>query len=427
MYHLSRIRATGIGPTDARFDQPSPDHAPFEISCLNAADEPDDTLLWLENGGGKTVFLALLFHVLQPGKAALIGGDGDAAPGTQRRRGAIDEYLLTGDVGHVLCEWVSTDSDERLVTGMVAEKRGTGVQRSWYMLVVRSSAFSLDQLVFNADGRRIRPGPFLESLHEIARSSANGRRRSIDCFVATTQKQWLALLADHSLDPTLFEYQAQMNKAEGKAASLFRFRSPAEFVEFFIRLTMNPESLAKVSETLGLVAEKVADLPRKELDLAYCTEAAAKLDTLAGAFRAHRSALAADVSARAGAEALDDALAAALARLMKRSQMRPKTSRSPKASNKTQTAPDARPSVAPRLWLSRQPTLWLPRSRVTKRQQDSPVARLNSSRAPGESSPSSCVATASGVNSPSYAASSTTRPHRCASAATRSSQHCANV
>ena len=315
MYHLSRIRATGIGPSDARFDQPSPDHDPFEVNCTDAADEPSDTLLWLENGGGKTVFLALLFHVLRPDKAALIGGDGDAAPGAQRRRGAIDEYLLTGDVGHVLCEWVSADSDERLVTGMVAEKRGANVQRSWYMLVVRDPAFSIDQLVFNADGRRVRPGPFIESVQELSRASASGRRRRIECLVATTQKQWLALLSDHSLDPTLFEYQALMNKAEGRAASLFRFRSSAEFVEFFIKLTMNPESLSKVSETLGLVAEKVADLPRKELDLAYCTLAAQRLDVLAAAYTAHRAALADDAAARTGAESLDNGLAAALSRL----------------------------------------------------------------------------------------------------------------
>ena len=278
MYRLARIRCTGIGPADARFDQPSPELAPFEVSCLDASDEPSDTLLWLENGGGKTVFLALLFHVLRPDRAPLIGGDGDGVPGKQRRRGAIDEYLLSGDVGHVLCEWMADDSDVRLITGLVAEKRGSGVVRSWYMLVVRDQAFSIDQMVFSNEGRRLRPGPFLESLQEIARASATGRRRHIDYFGATTQKQWLALLADHDLDPTLFEYQALMNRAEGRAASLFRFRDSDEFIEFFLKLTMNPDSVDKLSETLSRVAEKVADLPRKELDLGYCTGAAQRLD-----------------------------------------------------------------------------------------------------------------------------------------------------
>ncbi len=312
MYRLARIRCTGIGPADARFDQPSPELAPFEVSCLDASDEPSDTLLWLENGGGKTVFLALLFHVLRPDRAPLIGGDGDGVPGKQRRRGAIDEYLLSGDVGHVLCEWMADDSDVRLITGLVAEKRGSGVVRSWYMLVVRDQAFSIDQMVFSNEGRRLRPGPFLESLQEIARASATGRRRHIDYFGATTQKQWLALLADHDLDPTLFEYQALMNRAEGRAASLFRFRDSDEFIEFFLKLTMNPDSVDKLSETLSRVAEKVADLPRKELDLGYCTGAAQRLDELASAYRDHNAAAGDAADAHADAERLDDALAAGI-------------------------------------------------------------------------------------------------------------------
>ena len=315
MYRLARIRCTGIGPADARFDQPSPELAPFEVNCLDASDEPSDTLLWLENGGGKTVFLALLFHVLRPDRAPLIGGDGDGAPGKQRRRGAIDEYLLTGDVGHVLCEWVSDDSDQRLITGLVAEKRGSGVVRNWYMLIVRDQAFSIDQMVFSNEGRRVRPGPFLESLQEIARASGTGRRRHIDYFGATTQKQWLALLADHDLDPTLFEYQALMNRAEGRAASLFRFRDSHEFIEFFLKLTMNPDSVDKLSETLGRVAEKVADLPRKELDLAYCTGATQRLEVLAGTYRDHITAAADAAAAHADAERLDDALAAGIEHL----------------------------------------------------------------------------------------------------------------
>ena len=180
------------------------------------------------------------------------------------------------------------------------------------MLVVRDQAFSIDQMVFSNEGRRLRPGPFLESLQEIARASATGRRRHIDYFGATTQKQWLALLADHDLDPTLFEYQALMNRAEGRAASLFRFRDSDEFIEFFLKLTMNPDSVDKLSETLSRVAEKVADLPRKELDLGYCTGAAQRLDELASAYRDHNAAAGDAADAHADAERLDDALAAGI-------------------------------------------------------------------------------------------------------------------
>ena len=325
MYRLARIRATGIGPADARFDRPSPEQSPFEVNCLDAEGKPTDTLVWLENGGGKTVFLALLFHVLRPDQAPKIGGDGDGPHAGQRRRGAIDEYLLTGDVGHVLCEWVDPDSDLRLVTGMVAEKRGSGVTRSWYLLSVKDPAFHLDNLTFDADGRRIRPGAFIEQVQAISRystpaagqnsSRASSRRRSIEFFEAKTQRNWLALLASHHLDPALFEYQALMNRSEGGAASLFRFRSSEQFLEFFLNLTMNPDSLAQLSETLARVAEKVADLPRKEAELTYCTTAAGLLEVLSSAYDAHVIAASEAASALSAAERLDDALDATLSKL----------------------------------------------------------------------------------------------------------------
>ena len=92
MYHLARIRCTGIGPANRRdWIDLSPELAPFEVNCLDASDEPSDTLLWLENGGEEeSVFLALLFHVLRPDRAPLMGVTVTSTPGKQRGRGAID-------------------------------------------------------------------------------------------------------------------------------------------------------------------------------------------------------------------------------------------------------------------------------------------------------------------------------------------------
>lgn len=306
MYRIARIRMSGIGPADARYDRPGPDSAPFEINCLDADDNPADTLVWLENGGGKTVLLSLMFHVLRPDRAPTIGGD------EKRRRGAIDDYLLTDDVGHVVCEWVADDRPNRLITGMVAEKRGSSVNRTWYLLDAKDDSFSLDQLVWDADARRIRSGPYLESVETLARDSGSGRRRTLELFKAQTQKVWLGLLADHDLDPALFEYQTRMNRSEGGATGLFRFSSVPQFLEFFLELTMNPDSLAKLSETLTRVADKVADLPRKEIDLAYCRAATEHLSRLADDWEEHAHAATEARSARHNAELLDDGLAATI-------------------------------------------------------------------------------------------------------------------
>ena len=180
MYRISRIRLAGVGPADARFDQPSAESSPFEISCIGASGAPEDAVVWLENGGGKTVFLALLFHVLRPDKAPLIGGD-EQSQRSGGRRADIGDFVLTGDVAHAVCEWVDADSGDRLITGMVAERRGTTVPRTWYLLKVRDGAASLDDLIFDVDGRRVPSARYIESLEQLAsRAGKFGRRNRVE-------------------------------------------------------------------------------------------------------------------------------------------------------------------------------------------------------------------------------------------------------
>lgn len=308
MYRIARIRLAGVGPVDARFDKPSPDAAPFEVSCIGASGAPEDSVIWLENGGGKTVFLALLFHILRPDKAPLIGGDEQSQ--REGRRADIADFVLTHDVSHAVCEWVAADSDDRLITGMVAERRSTGVSRTWYLLTIRDGAGSLDDLNFDAGGRRIPMARYIESLEQLAAKGGRaGRRNRIEVTKTAVQRQWFEVLADHDLDPALFEYQVRMNRSEGGATSLFRFQSAERFVEFFLQLTLNPETVAAVSHELGRVAQKVAALPRKELELAHATGAADRLEAVASMWAQFEAADSARTSAHSEAERLHDQLA----------------------------------------------------------------------------------------------------------------------
>jgi hypothetical protein len=309
MYRLARIRLAGVGPADARFDKPSPDAPPFEVSCIGAAGAPEDTVVWLENGGGKTVFLALLFHVLRPDKAAQIGND------EKGRRADIPDFVLSNDVAHVVCEWVADDSDARLITGLVADHRGANVNRTWYLLAVRDSAATLDDLAFDVDGRRVPAARYVESLEQLAsKAGKSGRKHRVELTKTGVQRQWFETLADHDLDPALFEYQVRMNRSEGGATSLFKFTSAEKFVEFFLQLTMNPDTVAALSEELARVADKVLSLPRKELELAHATGAVDRLSKLASAWSEFETADAARTEALQHAEFLHDRLAAAVAK-----------------------------------------------------------------------------------------------------------------
>ena len=266
-------------------------------------------MVWLENGGGKTVFLALLFHLLRPDKAAQIGND------EKGRRAEISDFVLANDVAHVVCEWVADDSDARLITGLVADRRGANVNRTWYLLAVRDGAATLEDLAFDMDGRRVPAARYIESLEQLASNAGkSGRSNRVEFIRTAVQRQWFQMLADHDLDPALFDYQARMNRSEGGATSLFKFASAGKFVEFFLQLTMNPDTVAALSEELGRVAEKVSSLPRKELELAHAVGAVERLSKLANAWSEFEIADAARTQAKQRAELLHDRLSAALTR-----------------------------------------------------------------------------------------------------------------
>src|SRR3954447_14335039 len=134
MYELNRVRLFGVGPRGARytdvtldlsgvgqivtgqgslFGQPTRRPSPF-------------SLLLLENGGGKSVLLKLLFSVVLPGRRNTVGG------------ASLDKFVLDGDTGHVVLEWMHVTTGDRLVTGKVYQRRTRSkddkypVAEAWY-------------------------------------------------------------------------------------------------------------------------------------------------------------------------------------------------------------------------------------------------------------------------------------------------------
>ena len=71
---LARVFMRGVGPSSARFD-------PLLVDLRNAAGTADHAVLWLRNGGGKTTFERLVFHVLAWNDAKNIGKEEKARPG----------------------------------------------------------------------------------------------------------------------------------------------------------------------------------------------------------------------------------------------------------------------------------------------------------------------------------------------------------
>ncbi|MHC0433106.1 hypothetical protein ACX6XY_23465 [Streptomyces sp. O3] len=285
MYELSRVRLYSIGPAGARYadtvldlrgvgpavPNPAPTQAEFfEDEPTGPPRRPAPAgVLFLENGGGKSVLLKLIFSVMLPGHRNTLGGASS---------GVLRKFLLADDCGHVALEWQHTQTGECVVVGKVSEWRGRQVSgdprkfaEAWYSLRP-GPGMSLDNLPV-AESTAVRP------VAEGA-SGARGRRRTMKGFRdALTEAgktyphlevhweeihdRWNEHLGDLGLDPELFRYQREMNADEGEAAGLFAVKKDSDFTDLLLRAvtdTRDTDGLADLVSGFGAKLGRRAEL-----------------------------------------------------------------------------------------------------------------------------------------------------------------------
>jgi hypothetical protein len=288
MYQLSRLRFVSVGPEGARLD-------PLLLDLRTPEGQlATETVLWLENGGGKTVLLRLLFAVLRPDRVAEVGTE------TTGRLQGLPAFVGDGDTAHVILEWRAVGNPfepdgEVLITGLVAEWRGrtrsaesSNLNKTWYSVRSRDGSMHLDTLpAFEHSGRRVVRTTYLEQL----RALAKGRTaKACDLKIPENQKAWVHHLNDLGLDPALFEYQVLMNRDESGAAKLMRFQTALDFVDFLLKLVMEQDALNQLDQNLHELALKVAAKPLHELQLEFCMGAINGLEQVVAARERHTQA-----------------------------------------------------------------------------------------------------------------------------------------
>ncbi|GAB2914771.1 hypothetical protein [Streptomyces heilongjiangensis] len=279
MYELSRVRLYSIGPAGARYadtvldlrgvGEPVPDPAPqqaefFEEEPTGPPRRPAPAgVLFLENGGGKSVLLKLIFSVMLPGHRNTLGGASS---------GVLRKFLLADDCGHVALEWQHTLTGECVVVGKVSEWRGRQVSNdprkfaeAWYSFRP-GPGLSLDNLPV-AESTTVRPP--VEGA-----SGAQGRRRTMKGFRdALTEAgkayphlevhweeihdRWNEHLTDLGLDPELFRYQREMNADEGEAAGLFAVKKDSDFTDLLLRAVTDTRDTDGLADLVGGFGNKL--------------------------------------------------------------------------------------------------------------------------------------------------------------------------
>ncbi|MFD8922006.1 hypothetical protein ACFV0Y_29915 [Streptomyces sp. NPDC059569] len=279
MYELSRVRLYSIGPAGARYADtvldlrgvgaPVPHPAPaqaefFEDEPVGPPRRPAPAgVLFLENGGGKSVLLKLIFSVMLPGHRNTLGGASS---------GVLRKFLLADDCGHVALEWQHTLTGELVVVGKASEWRGRQVSNDprkfaegWYSFRP-GPGLSLDSLPV-AESTAVRPP--VEGA-----SGARGRRRTmkgfrdslteagkfyphLDVHWEEIHDRWNEHLGDLGLDPELFRYQREMNADEGEAAGLFAVKKDSDFTDLLLRAVTDTRDTDGLADLVGGFGNKL--------------------------------------------------------------------------------------------------------------------------------------------------------------------------
>ncbi|WP_399882672.1 hypothetical protein ACGH7X_06980 [Streptomyces sp. BBFR51] len=279
MYELSRVRLYSIGPAGARYadtvldlrgvGEPVPDPAPtqaefFEEEPVGPPRRPAPAgVLFLENGGGKSVLLKLIFSVMLPGHRNTLGGASS---------GVLRKFLLADDCGHVALEWQHVQTGECVVVGKVSEWRGRQVSgdprkfaEAWYSFRP-GPGLTLDNLpvaeatavrppaegVSGAQGRRRTMKGFRDALTEAGKAYPH-----LEVHWEEIHDRWIEHLGDLALDPELFRYQREMNADEGEAAGLFAVKKDSDFTDLLLRAVTDTRDTDGLADLVGGFGNKL--------------------------------------------------------------------------------------------------------------------------------------------------------------------------
>jgi hypothetical protein len=317
MYELARVRLFSVGPPGARYQDVTLDLRGVgpAVQAAQQADlfAPDDlervprrpspaSVLFLENGGGKSVLLKLVFSVLLPGRRQVVGTTSTTV---------LEKFVLGEDVAHVVLEWMHTGTGQLLVTGKVSEWRGhvtsldpEKLGAAWYSFRP-GHGFGLDDLPFTVDGRRVTTTGFKDRLHEAHRNVP-----AVELVWETGPRDWTRHLADVGLDPELFRYQRAMNAGEGEAAEAFAFPTDEAFVDFLLRAVLDTEEPQNLADLVSGYATRLAQRADLEQERDFVEGTLTRLAPLTEAERAAGAARHDEAAAQDGARALAAAIVA---------------------------------------------------------------------------------------------------------------------
>ena len=268
MQKITRIYVGNYGVDMAWYDGIT-----FDLTDPDTS-EPTDTIINLENGGGKTTLLSFIFSCFETSQERFLKH-------IQNRNHRFSQYFAKdGLPGVALIEWLMparTAGGEpyRLVMGQVVAVKTTAdrdeVDRLFFSFEA-NGGLSLEAV----PAPKLNPSP-ANNMAEFARWMHEAHKVSPDFFQTRVQSDWQRHLRDERLiDVEMLQLQVNFSAQEGGIDTGFlTFTSEPEFIRKFFDLTLDHER----SNAVRLAVVNTCDKLRRKPHFQRCLDELTKLST----------------------------------------------------------------------------------------------------------------------------------------------------
>lgn len=250
MPRITRLHFAGIGHHDARFPA-------LKLDFRGQNGLPADSVIWAENGVGKSSLLTLFFSTYQTNRRQFLGARGVA------KARELEDYVQERDLSFIITEWDITDDRasvslltdeprELLVVGQALSwnrlDRSTGDLRRRFFTFRPSPDLTFDDLPVAGLAEPVKS---YEAFHDWLNARAKAHPK-LQIVHETNQGDWRAHLESCHLDPELFSYQLRMNLDEGGVNEIFNeLKENKDFIRLFLELGLDPGTPTQVRNNLG--------------------------------------------------------------------------------------------------------------------------------------------------------------------------------
>lgn len=224
---------------------------------------PSDVVINLENGGGKTTLLSLIFSCFETSQDRFLKH-------LQSKNSHFSQYFSNdGSLAVILVEWDmeprrAGDSRYKVVIGqavaVLAQSEKTETERIFFSFT-EDAALSLEDVPAPklSDSPLASLGDFSRWLQEQQRASPG------NLYYTRNQRDWRQHLESRHIDVEMLRMQVDFSVTEGGFDSGFlNFRSELEFLRKFFALTLEPQRAASVRTAVATACDKLRRKPQFE-------------------------------------------------------------------------------------------------------------------------------------------------------------------